>query len=489
MSEHIYDPQGEADKLPAGSEASSTKRQKLAGVARAILGFFLIVGGLGYVVLGVILLATIDWTWTHLIMFLAAGVGLSFVGGLISNFIDSLESPKLYLMPWDRPRRFLLSYPLWTTIAFICIGGSYGFFRNGASSSTLWWIVNSAVTGMFSMPFWCLQLPWLRAFFRIPHVTMMVSIQGAGFAIAMWFVRDSLSQAAWAGLCGFTTSYLTSTRSKDAVSDLDKLKPIVADLLAAGGESTRSAAILINTAIEHHPRDAWLLYARAVVLTSDCPPNLGFSGYSPSLANRKAAIDDLDLAIDLDSTLADAWLLRARQKAFFAGEPELGLDLAFAADNVLTDFNEAIRQAPRRADFLIERGQFNEQRLQVYSNAEADFSKAIKQSGATAETLLARGRVRFYQDAFESAIEDMSHVIQLDPGSVAGDAFYFRGEARRALGLLEESASDFRLAIDARRDSLRKCGDTKSARQSDDCVFDAASRGLRSVQLELTPET
>ena len=48
-------------------------------------------------------------------------------------------------------------------------------------------------------------------------------------------------------------------------------------------------------------------------------------------------------------------------------------------------------------------------------------------------------------------IEDMSRVIQLDPDGVAGDAFCFRGEARRALGLLDEAASDFRLAIDARR--------------------------------------
>jgi len=363
LSEHIYDPQGEADKLPAGSEASSTKRQKLAGVARAILGFFLIVGGLGYVVLGVILLATIDWTWTHLIMFLAAGVGLCFAGGLIANLIDSFESPQeQQLMPWDRPRRFLLSYALWTTIAFTCIGGSYGFFRNGASSSTLWWIVNSAVAGMFSMPFWCLQLPWLRAFFRIPHVTMMVSIQGAGFAIAMWFVRDSLSQAAWAGLCGFTTSYLTSTRSKDAVADPDKVRPIITDLLAADGESNRSAAILINTAIEHHPRDAWLLYARAVVLTNDCPPSLGFPGYSPSLTNRKRAIDDLDLAIDLDSTLADAWLLRARQKAFFIDVSESENSPAFDRENILADFDQAVKLVPAPADVICERSQFLESR-------------------------------------------------------------------------------------------------------------------------------
>lgn len=347
MNQQCDEPQTEAGELSADSEAPATTRQKIVSVARTIFGFSILVVGLGYIVLGVILLATIDWTWTHLIMFLAAGVGLSFASGLIANLIDSFESPQeLPLMPWDRPRRFLLSYALWTTIAFTCIGGSYGFFRNGASSSTLWWIVNSAVAGMFSTPFWCLKLPWLRAFFRIPHVTIMVSIQSAGHAIMIWFFSDSLTLAALLGLWGFAISYLTSTRSKDAVSDLDKLKPIVADLLAAGGESTRSAAILINSAIEQHPRDAWLFYARAVVLTSDCPPSLGFSGYSPSLTNRKAAIDDLDLAIDLDASLADALLLRARQKVLCIAASESEDSPAFERENILADFDQAAELAP-----------------------------------------------------------------------------------------------------------------------------------------------
>tara|TARA_R110002072_G_scaffold273413_2_gene434325 strand:- start:64268 stop:65392 length:1125 start_codon:yes stop_codon:yes gene_type:complete len=374
MNEHYDDIQAGAGKLSADSETPSTTRQKIASIARTIFGFFILVSGLGYIVLGVILLTTIEWTWPHLALFLAAGVGLSFVVGLIANLVDSFESPQLHLMPWDRPWRFLLSYPLWTTIAFTCIGGSYGFFRDGASLSTLRWPVYSAVAGMFSTPFWCFQLPWLRAFFRIPHVTMMVSIQGAGIAIGVWFVSDSLPQAAWVGLCGFVFSFMTSTRSKDAVADPDKVRPIIADLLAAGGESTRSAAILINTAIEPHPHDAWLLYARAVVLTSNCPPSLGFSGYSPSLTNRKAAIDDLDLAIDLDASLPDAWLLRARQKIFFmdinASKPEDSP--AFDDENILADFDQAVKLAPNRTYVLDARCQFLENRFNEDSGAEVN---------------------------------------------------------------------------------------------------------------------
>ena len=218
------------------------------------------------------------------------------------------------------------------------------------------------------------------------------------------------------------------------------------------------------------------------MLTSRHPRSLRFPEFYPDYTTREEAITDLNLAIDLDRSLTDAWLLRARQKTFFTGAPELGLDLAFNADNVLADFNEAIRLAPQRADIYFERGLFYEQRLQEYSKAEADFSKSIKLSEPAAENLLARGRVRFYRDAFESVIEDMSRVIQLDPDGVAGDAFCFRGEARRALGLLDEAASDFRLAIEARRDSLRRCGDTRSAEEPDDRVFEAAHRGLVTVQ-------
>jgi hypothetical protein len=108
---------------------------------------------------------------------------------------------------------------------------------------------------------------------------------------------------------------------------------------------------------------AWLLYARAVVLTSDCPPSLGFSGYSPSLTNRKAAIDDLDLAIDLDSTLADAWLLRALQKTFFIDASESEDSPAFDRENILADFDQAAKLAPDPADALYERGQFIESQL------------------------------------------------------------------------------------------------------------------------------
>lgn len=446
-----------------------------------VLGCFVLVAVLGYLIFAAIVVLTGGWDWTEMGWMLAGGVGLLLGLGMLFSLIDGLKSSGHRLLPWDRPRRFLLTYPFWSLVMMAVAGAGVGAIRDGTAGHVGFRAVQGILLSAATTPFWFVGVPWLRAFFRFPHVLRTTLIQTAAFAGCIWYLRDSSWQALYAGVWGFVLALVSSSRAKDTVSDRQRVRQVVDNLLAAGGQSLRSAAMIVHAAIEQHPRDAWLHYARAVVLTGKHPRSLGFPEFHPDYTTRAEAITDLNLAIDLDSSLTDAWLLRARQKAFFTGAPELGLDLAFDADNVLADFNEAIRQAPQRADVYFERGFFYEQRLQAYSKAEADFSKTIKLSEPTAETLLARGRVRCHQEAFEAVIEDMSRVIQLDPDGVAGDAFCFRGEARRALGLFDEAASDFRLAINARRDSLRKRGDAAGAEQPDERVFDAAYRGLMEV--------
>lgn len=436
---------------------------------------------LGYLIFGVIVALTGGWEWTEMGWVLAGGVGLLLALGLLFGLVDGLKSSGQRLMPWDRPRRFLLTYPFWCVVAMAVTGAVLGGVRDGTAGQLGIRAVQGMMLGAATTPFWFVGVPWLRMFFRFPHVVMTTVVQSAAFAGCIWYLRDSGWQALSAGVWGFVFAFVSSTRAKNTVSDPRRVQRVVEDLFESGGQSLRSAAIIVHAAIEQHPRDAWIHYAKAVVLTSKHQSSLGFPEFYPDYTTREEAITDLNLAIDLDNSLTNAWVLRTRQKAFFTGAPELGLELAFDADNVLADFNEAIRQAPQQADIYFERGLFYEQRLQEYSKAEADFSKSIKLSEATAENLLARGRVRFYQEAFDSVIEEMSRVIQLDPDRVAGDAFCFRGEARRALGLLDEAASDFRLAIDARREWLRKSGDVQAAGQPDDRVFDAASRGLTAV--------
>jgi hypothetical protein len=87
------------------------------------------------------------------------------------------------------------------------------------------------------------------------------------------------------------------------------------------------------------------------------------SGYSLSVANRKAAIDDRNLAIDLDFSLADVWLLRARQKNFFTDVSESEDSPDFDRENILTDVYQAVKLSPNRADSLAERNQFIESQL------------------------------------------------------------------------------------------------------------------------------
>lgn len=93
------------------------------------------------------------------------------------------------------------------------------------------------------------------------------------------------------------------------------------------------------------------------------------------------------------------------------------------------------------------------------------------------------------QEQNESAVKDLSRAIQLDTDVGAGDAFYFLAEARRALGLLDKAASDYQMAIDARRDWLWKCGDAASTEQPDELVYDAAFRGLSEVQQQSPTST
>ena len=386
------------------------------------------------------------------------------------------------LRPWDRPRRFLLEAPFWTLLVATLVGAALGMKEQSSARGVALYAMLGFGWGTAASMYWFLQSGWMRTLLRLPYVRNTAMSHAVGFGLGALLTGRPPMLCGWVAVSAFLLGYLRGVLSEKTVADLGVTRRALERLMSQQGSSLRAAAIIIQRAVAAHPRDAWLRYARAVVLTSRHPRSLRFPEFYPDYTTREEAITDLNLAIDLDRSLTDAWLLRARQKTFFTGAPELGLDLAFNADNVLADFNEAIRLAPQRADIYFERGLFYEQRLQEYSKAEADFSKSIKLSEPAAENLLARGRVRFYRDAFESVIEDMSRVIQLDPDGVAGDAFCFRGEARRALGLLDEAASDFRLAIEARRDSLRRCGDTRSAEEPDDRVFEAAHRGLVTVQ-------
>ncbi len=68
-----------------------------------------------------------------------------------------------------------------------------------------------------------------------------------------------------------------------------------------------------------------------------------------------------------------------------------------------------------------------------------------------------------------------------------GEAFCYRAEARLSLGLVDEAASDFELAIAARRDWLRKNGQTGDAGKSDELVYKTAFKGLASIREQHVP--
>ncbi len=295
--------------------ATSPEQSTLDGV----LGCFAVVGVLGYLIFAAIVALTSDWDWTEMGGVLAGGVCLLLALGILFGLVDGLKSSGQRLMPWDRQRRFLLTYPFWCVVMMAVAGGVVGGIRDGTAGQAAIRAAHGMMLGMATTPVWCVGVPWLRAFFRFPHVVTTTVVQSAAFAGCIWYLRDSGWQALSAGVWGFVFAFVSSTRANNTVSDPRRVQRVVEDLFEAGGQSLRSAAIIVHTAIEQHPRDAWLHYARAVVLTSRHPSSLGFPEFHPDYTNREEAITDLNLAIDLDSSLTDAWLLRARQKAFFTG--------------------------------------------------------------------------------------------------------------------------------------------------------------------------
>ena len=313
MSEHKTDSAAVPDDVASSEtdDATSPEQSTLDGV----LGCFTAVTVLGYLIFAAIVALTGGWDWTEMGWVLAGGGGLLVALGMLFGLIDGLKGPGKRLMPWDRPRRFLLTYPFWCVVAMAVTGAVLGCVRDGTAGQSGIRAVQGMLLGVATIPFCFVGIPWLRAFLRFPYVVTTTAVQSAAFAGCIWYLRDSGWQALSAGVWGFVFAFVSSTRAKNTVSDPRRVQRVVEDLLSAGGQSLRSAAIIIHTAIEQHPQDAWLHYARAVVLTRECPRSLGFPNYNPDATACEEAIEDLDRALALDSSLEHASHLKARLSA------------------------------------------------------------------------------------------------------------------------------------------------------------------------------
>jgi tetratricopeptide (TPR) repeat protein len=141
-----------------------------------------------------------------------------------------------------------------------------------------------------------------------------------------------------------------------------------------------------------------------------------------STGNYNAAIESFTKAIELDTSLVDAYYKR-------------GLAYFYKGDNLLAieDFTEAIRLNPNYTEAYYERGRVRAEERKVYEQAIEDFSRAIDLNANFAEAYYERGRIHEKETRTKpknvlAALEDYTQAIRLKPNFA--DAYYARAFTR-----------------------------------------------------------
>jgi len=141
-----------------------------------------------------------------------------------------------------------------------------------------------------------------------------------------------------------------------------------------------------------------------------------------STGNYDAAIESFTKAIELDTSLVDAYYKR-------------GLAHFYKGDNLLAieDFTQAVRLNPNYAEAYYERGRARSEERKLYEQAIEDFSWAIHLNPNFAEAYYERGRIHEKETRTKpknvlAALEDYTQAIRLKPNFA--DAYYARAFAR-----------------------------------------------------------
>jgi len=139
------------------------------------------------------------------------------------------------------------------------------------------------------------------------------------------------------------------------------------------------------------------------------------------------AIAEFTEAINLDSNLATAWLLRGR--AFSASASDI--------IEILEDFRDFIAFVPR--------GGITTRQKEGYAKAIADYTKAIRLDPNLASAYRDRGVAYSYSGDHDKALEDFNLAIRLNPNDPV--AYRERGNVYGLKGDDERSLADYTRAI------------------------------------------
>ncbi len=145
------------------------------------------------------------------------------------------------------------------------------------------------------------------------------------------------------------------------------------------------------------------------------------------------AIDDYSKAIELNPKDAQAWLNRGN--AYFARED---------IEKALADFDTALQLSPGLPAAVIARGKTHNVRGHL-DQAIADYDEALVSNPEDVQLLYSRASAYDLIKDYPRAIAEYDKLIDLNPKN--SQAFYNRGKAHHMLGKLDQAVLDYEQAI------------------------------------------
>jgi tetratricopeptide (TPR) repeat protein len=111
-------------------------------------------------------------------------------------------------------------------------------------------------------------------------------------------------------------------------------------------------------------------------------------------------------------------------------------------DRAISNFDEAIRLNPQKADYFLWRGKAYKENGD-YDRAIADYDEAVRLDPKDADHFEERGTAYRRKGQFDRAIADFDELVRLQPSAIN---FWRRGDAYDAKGERERAIADFRKA-------------------------------------------
>jgi tetratricopeptide (TPR) repeat protein len=154
---------------------------------------------------------------------------------------------------------------------------------------------------------------------------------------------------------------------------------------------------------------------------------------SSEAGNEREAIQDFDVAINLDPGLWRAMHNRAISKANLGDKK-----------GAMTDFDRTVRINPNYANAWFNRAMLKYD-LDDFMGAVQDYSQAINLQPRDAEFYNNRGHALYRMGQLRDALRDYDRAVQMDPENT--EALLNRGDAYREQGMFGPAASDYRDAV------------------------------------------